>query len=288
MRVVHLTDLHVQRAPGVTDLRPKRMLGTANLYLGGRRSHFSETVQQAAVQAAIDLAPDLTLITGDLTAQALDVEFQAAHQLLSPLAGVAPLYLIPGNHDLYVNEAIPGTRMRSVLGEWMSDGSPGLARFGQVSALYIETCQPTWLSDGATNLAQLSRADQLLHTADGFVFLCVHYPLRGRRGEPYGPARRANQNAADIEAWLRRQTKVGAILHGHEHHGFRTTVPGASGDIPILNPGASGYAWLPQKRRTAHFNVYTVEEGVLTHIDRYAWNGRAFELEAGGAYSSGG
>lgn len=287
MRIAHLTDLHVQALPKWSELRPKRLIGTANLYLGGRKDHFSETVQRAAVRAAIAQAPDLTLITGDLTAQGLASELEAARELLRPLGDAAPLYLIPGNHDIYVEEREPGARIREWLGEWMSPASPGLATFGAASALYIETCQPTWLSDGRTDLADLAQAETLLDSAEGFVFLCLHYPLRGRRGDTYGPARRANAHATDIEAWLRRQARIGAILHGHEHHGFRGTIDTAAGPVPILNPGASGYAWLPAKRRTAHFNVYTVEDGVLAKVERFTWNGTDFVPEPGGAYATG-
>lgn len=288
MRIAHLTDLHVQRAPRLRDLRPKRILGSANLYLGGRRSHFTSAVQQAAVDAVCALDPDLTLVTGDLTAQGLDAEFAETRRLLTPLADRCPLYLIPGNHDLYVDAPDPAGTMRHHLGEWMSPAAPGLALFGEVGALYIETCAPTWLSSGRTDLDQLSVADDLLRHTDAFVFLLLHYPLLDRHGAPYGPAYRANAQASDILAWLHRQDRIGAVLHGHEHHGFRATVPSEAGPIPVLNPGASGYAWLPKKRRTAHFNVYTVTDGQLTDIERHAWDGTAFRREADGAYASGG
>jgi 3',5'-cyclic AMP phosphodiesterase CpdA len=287
VRIVHLTDLHVQHLPTITDFRPKRIIGMVNLYLAGRRHHFNLDAQSAAIRAATALSPDLTLITGDLTAQGLDSEFEAVHALLEPLARSAPLYMIPGNHDLYVAENTPGSRMRAVLGEWMSPASPGIAHFGDVSALYIETCRPTWLSSGATDLSHLEAAEHLLKDARAFTFLCLHYPLIGRHGERYGPSRRANNHADAIDAWVRRQPQIGAILHGHEHHGFHATLPAAHGDIHVLNPGASGYAWLPQQDRTAHFNVYTVEDGSLTKIERYRWNGTDFHPEDGGAYATG-
>lgn len=287
MRIVHLTDLHVQHLPTLGELRPKRILGTANLYLAGRRSHFDPVVQQAAVDAARALSPDLTLITGDLTAQGLDSEFETVHELLTPLADCAPLYMIPGNHDIYVDEARNGARMRAVLGRWMSDESPGIAHFDEVSVLYVETCQPTWLSDGTTNVNHLQKAGKLLEETDRFTFLCLHYPLVDRHGNPYGPSRRANQEASAIQEWIQRTPGVHAVLHGHEHHGFRSSLPAPSGPIPVLNPGASGYAHLPHHNRTAHFNVYTVESGTLVDVERYLWDGTAFTPEPGGAYATG-
>lgn len=291
MRIVHLTDLHVQHLPRWSELHFKRLIGTANLVVGGRRRHFSESVQRGAIEAAIAQAPDLVVITGDLTAQALDSEFRAARELLAPLAEVCPLFVIPGNHDTYVPEPFPGARMRAVLGEWMAPASPALVHFGEVSMLHLETCKAQVMSSGFTDLSQLSLADQLIDVADdacGFVFLCLHYPLRDRHGEPYGPWVRANPQAPDLEAWLRRRKGIGAVLHGHEHHGFRTTVAGPSGPIPVLNPGASGYANLPAKGRRAHFNVYTVTEGILDEVERFAFDGTRFVPEPGGAYATSG
>ena len=93
------------------------------------------------------------------------------------------------------------------------------------------------------------------------------------------------ENAAAVEeVLLAHQTAVGAILHGHEHHGFRVSL----GDIPILNPGSSGYAWLPKKGRTAHFCVYTVEDKQLASVDRFRFDGEAFVPEPGGAWATGG
>ena len=264
------------------------MIGTANLYLGGRRHHFSREVQEAAVEAAHAQRPDLTIITGDLTAQGLDAEFAAARRMIAPLADGADLFVIPGNHDIYVDEAEPGARMRAHLGDWMCPTSPGIACFGGASALHLETCRPTWLSDGTTDHAQLDKALPLLAEAEGFLFLCLHYPLRDRRGQPYGPARRANRNASDIEQWLMGQGRVDAVLHGHEHHGFQAQLETGGGSVPILNPGASGYAWLPSKGRTAHFCVYTVAGRQLVSVERFAWNGSEFQPESGGPYASGG
>ena len=181
--------------------------------------------------------------------------------------------------------------MRSYMGDWMMPTAPALKHFGGVSMLHIETCTARLLSAGWTELGQLAQADQLLQDAgshSGFVFLCLHYPLRGRHGEPYGPWVRANPQAADIEAWLKERDDIGAVLHGHEHHGFRTSVEGATGPIPVLDPGAAGYAHLPAQKRTAHFNVYTVSDGVLEDVERFAFDGDRFVPEPGGAYATGG
>lgn len=292
MRVVHLTDLHVELPPRPAELLGKRLIGSANLYLLGRSAKFSSEVQAAAVARARELSPDLLIVTGDLTAQALDAEFEAARTLLDPLLARVPAVIIPGNHDTYVREEAPGARMRRWFGPWMGERSPWLHRFDDVAVLTLETCRASLLSSGYTPPAQITAAEALISElpASGgpFLFLAIHYPLRGRHGQPYGPWTRALSNAAEVEAMLARTDRVGAVLHGHEHHGYRTTVPGRSGPIPVLNPGASGYALIPKLGRTAHLNVMSVDRSGIAELRRMRWDGQIYDEEPGGAYATGG
>jgi 3',5'-cyclic AMP phosphodiesterase CpdA len=288
MKIVHLTDLHVQTAPRAADLLGKRLISTANLYLLCRRSKFSRVVQEAAVVTTVAERPDVVVITGDLTAQALDAEFAEARQLLDPVLSAFPTVMISGNHDTYVSEAYPGARMREVFHPWMGAATPHLHRFGDVAFLTLETCRAHPLSSGYTAPTQLEAASALLAEAAGaFTFLCIHYPLRGRRGEPYGPWTRALSNAADVERWVASTDRLGAILHGHEHHGFRATLPSGGGDIPILDPGATGYAPDPARDRTAHLNVYEVDGQGISDVRRLRFAEGRFEPEPGGAYATG-
>jgi 3',5'-cyclic AMP phosphodiesterase CpdA len=289
VRVVHLTDLHVQRDPSWAELRGKRWIGTANLVLLGRRAKFSEEVQRAAVQAAVDAGPDLAIVTGDLTAQALPAELEAARALLDPLLAAAPTFVIPGNHDTYLPESQPGDAVRAAFPAWTGPRAPWLFRVGDAAVLHLETCRPHLLSSGHTPPDQLEQATALLTENDApFTFLAMHYPLRDRRGAPYGPFTRALSNAAEVEAWLARTSGVQAVLHGHEHHGYRTELPTADGPVPSLNPGSSGYAHQPERGRRAHINVYDIDGDRLVDVTRLAYTPEGFRPEPGGAYTSGG
>jgi len=296
LRIAHITDVHVQRPPRPRELFSKRLLGSANLYLAGRRRHFTAAVQSALVEAVAAQAPDALICTGDLTAQATVGEFRAAHDLLAPLFARQPTALITGNHDTYTRAAWREARMEGAFGRWMGQGAwPRVHDLGGgVAAVAIDVCEARLDSAGRVGEDQLVRLRALLEgdaLAGRFVFAMLHYPLRDRRGAPYGPARRALFGARALEAALTGATdRVGAIVHGHEHHGFRAELPSPGGPIPILNPGSSGYAWLPEARRTAHFNVYTVTDGALTDVERLRYDGEvgAFGPEPGGAYATGG
>lgn len=288
MRIAHITDIHVQAPPRLSEMTGKRLLGTANLYVLGRKSKFSLAAQNAAVTAVLDLEPDFVIFTGDLTAQALDAEFSAARTLLDPLLSRFPTVMIPGNHDTYVREEVPGDRMRELFGRWMGRQIPDLITHGDVGFLTLETCRCHPLSSGVTPEEQLEMAGQLLaESSTQFNFLCIHYPLVDRRGDPYGPATRALSNAEVVRDWVSNTPGINAIVHGHEHHGFRTEMSGCDGPVTVLNPGASGYAFLPDQDRTSHLCVYHVDDGHLNSVDRFRFDGEAFHPEPGGAWATG-
>jgi hypothetical protein len=156
-----------------------------------------------------------------------------------------------------------------------------------VDFVAIDVSRPDFLSRGLTPSAQLQALDALLADGTAPAVVALHYPLRDRRGEPYGPFTRNLENAGALERVLARHPRVLAVLHGHEHHGYRTVIPREGAPILSLNPGASGYAYLPDRRRTAHFNLYDLRGGEV-EVARWAYDGAAFAPEAGGAYATGG
>lgn len=274
MRVVHLTDLHVQRPPPVGSLFSKRLLGAANLYLAGRKGHFSAATAEALVPAVLAQAPDLVVCSGDLTAMALEEEFEAAKALLAPVRAAARWLCIPGNHDVYTADSVG--RFAAHFGET----APVRVVEDGAAWVLVDVCHPDWASRGW--LGEAGRA-QLREALGAGAIVVLHYPLRNRRGEAYGPWTRACVDAAEIEA-ICLEKGASAVLHGHEHHGFRTQAAG----LPIYDPGASGYAFLPEKGRSAHFCVYDVQGGRIVGVERLRFDGTAFVPEPGGAWATGG
>ncbi len=283
MRVAHLTDLHVERPPSLGECFNKRLAGAVNLYVLGRHHHFSAAAQAAAVAAVEAVEPDLVLCTGDLTATATEAEFAAAAALVAPLVRRFPWASIPGNHDVYTDESVG--RYARTFGEC---GPVRVQRHGGWDVVLVDVCHPDWLSRGwlgADGLVALARA---ISDGDAPALVALHYPLRGRRGEPYGPAARACVDAREIEAVILGSPRVRLVVHGHEHHGYRTELVGEGRRIPIVNPGASGYAHLPDRGRTAHLCVYELDGNAVVGVERHRFDGERFVPEPGGAFATGG
>ena len=295
MRIAHITDIHVTRIPSITQMTPKRFLGTANLLIGGRRHHFSSVVQEAMVDGVDALEPDVIVCTGDITQTSIPQEFEGARELLAPIFDKYRTVLIGGNHDTYTQRAWKGQVMQTYFDAFMGSGPwPRVHHLSDtLSVVCVDTCRAHLTSSGQVEATELQRLRTILEGEElrgRGLFIALHYPLRDRRGDPYGPPARALTNAEQLEQVLMPHgARIHAILHGHEHHGYRTSLGRGDSAITILNPGSSGYAWLPKKRRTAHFNLYTLD-GSNLHVDRFAYCGKKnrFVPEEGGAYKTGG
>jgi 3',5'-cyclic AMP phosphodiesterase CpdA len=293
-RIAHATDIHWQVTPGWADMTVKRILGTANLYLANRRHQFDPAVQQCLADHLVALDADLVVITGDLTAQALDSEFELARDTLGPLLGQTPTFVIPGNHDLYTPGAQRKRRIHKHFGQWMGSAAGAITRFdcGPITCLGLDPNRPTLVV--ASGLLPQEQLDSLAETLrapslkDQFVVLAIHYPLIDRRGDVYDGLNHGLVNAQELISVLAAAPKKpGLILCGHKHHGFWASLDLAGTKVPVSNCGSSGYAHLPDKDRAAAMCVYQIADGGIQHTERYLYDGAGFAPEPGGAWETG-
>lgn len=280
MRIAHATDIHWFVPPALSRLAGKRSFGTTSLYLRGRRHHFDPTVQQQLVRSLLDAEPDLVVLTGDLTAQALPEEFELARRTLDPLLQRLPTLVQNGNHDVYTGGAMREGRLAATFGPWLHRiGDDPIARvdLGEVTVLGLDPCRPHWSASGRLPSDQLARLRQLLDDpalAERSVLLAQHYPVVNPIDEPYDNPYHGLRNARELMALLDGvKVRPLALLHGHKHHGYRARLPNGT---PTLNPGSSGYAHDPPRARAAHFNVYTVQDGTLADVTRFRHDGTTF------------
>lgn len=292
VRIAHATDIHWFVPPPLRQQSAKRLLGSANLYLAGRRHHFDRGVQDALVAAIVAQAPDVVVISGDLTATALPAEFEVALAALQPVLTRFPTFIVPGNHDVYTRGAQRDHRIARWFRPWMHGGTPeGVARLdvGDVRLIGIDPNRPTGLGAAGElpGSAVHALADAVAATpTDRACVVVGHYPLADRHGVLYDRASHGLRNAAAVvDALTAGARSADLYLHGHVHHGYRTLAPGSS--LPTFNPGSSGYAHQPAARRSACFGVYEVAPNKPPAARRLRWDGTCFADEDGGAWASG-
>lgn len=248
LTIVHLTDIH---------------FGCENV----------EAVE-AAVAFAHDRAPDLTLVTGDLTYNGQPVEFQAAQAWLARLP--QPLLATPGNHDtpywnLPLRTLTPFRRYRRYIGAPQRSGfdAPELLVRAVNSA---RGAQPrlNW-SKGAMNLRECERAVADFQAAPVGalkVFAC-HHPLIEAVGEPVTGDTHRGRAAAEILA----AGGTDLIVTGHVHVPF--AVPFAVSDERTYGVGG-GTLSLRLRGTPPSFNLITADADAVTVVAQ-AWTGSQYE-----------
>jgi 3',5'-cyclic AMP phosphodiesterase CpdA len=228
---------------------------------------------EAAVAFTRDFAPDLVVVTGDLTANGLPREFVAARTWLDRLP--APLVVTPGNHDtpywnIPLRALAPFDRYRRYI------GPPDEARFDSpdLSVHAVNTARgaqprPNW-SLGAINMARVEAAARRMAASGAAlnVFAC-HHPLIDMEGAPvHGGVHRG-----DAAARVLAGAGADLILTGHLHTPFASPLPYGSG-----HTYAAGTGTLSVRTRGVPPMFSTLEADADTiAITAQAWAGSHFE-----------
>jgi 3',5'-cyclic AMP phosphodiesterase CpdA len=205
-----------------------RIAHLSDIHFGGE----NKPAVEAAVAAVAELAPTLTMVTGDLTLNGLPQEFLPASRWLERLP--AQRIVTPGNHDtpywnLILRALTPFERYRRFIGapDCSAFDAPGLAARVMNSA---RGPQPRldW-SKGAISMEALRRIDWGPDGEAGLKVFGCHHPLIDLESAPVtGGVHRGSQAAAMLTA-----NGVELVLTGHVH------VPFA---LPLLEAGHTCYA----------------------------------------------
>jgi 3',5'-cyclic AMP phosphodiesterase CpdA len=238
--------------------------------------HFGAEIRpavEAALTYAQTQAPDLIVVTGDLTLNGLPREFRAAAAWRRRLP--EPAILTPGNHDTpYWNIPLralrPFERYRRYIGPPRSAGfdSPALA-VRLINTARGAQPRPDW-SKGAIGLAATNAAiaDLTARPADTLKVIGCHHPLMDMQGTPVTGGVHRGAQAAQRFA----DGGIDLVLTGHVHVPFAFALP--FGDHKTYAVGAGT---LSRRTRGAppSFNVIEITqyEVVVTAI---AWSGAAF------------
>lgn len=245
LRIVHLSDIHFGG-----ELRP---------------------AVEAALAAVNDIAPDLTVVTGDLTLNGLPREFDAARRWLGRLPW--PRVVTPGNHDtpywnLILRTLAPFDRYRRHIGpaECSAHDGPGLAARALNSARGPQG-RLDW-SKGALSIPRLSAMDWGDDEEALRLFAC-HHPLVDLAGAPVTGGVHCGVEAATVLA----ARGIELVLTGHVHVPFAVPLQQTR-----FNSYAVGAGTLSVRTRgfPASFSVINVETEAFEVVVQ-GWTGEGFE-----------
>jgi 3',5'-cyclic AMP phosphodiesterase CpdA len=218
--LAHLSDPHLSPLPPLTatQLLGKRALGFLN-WKRKRGSIHRRDVLEALVRDLKAQQFDHLAVTGDLINLALEAEFASARQWLERLGAPDKVTLVPGNHDIYVQETAEhaGLVWEAYVRGDACEPFPFVRRRGKVALIGVSSALPTplFMATGRIGVEQLGQLESLLAmTAREGLFraVLIHHPPFNR----LSIYQKRLVDAANLRAVLRRQGAE-LLIHGHHH-----------------------------------------------------------------------
>lgn len=266
-RLAHLSDPHIGPlpVPGWRALMNKRLTGYLN-WQRNRAAHHRMDILDRLLDDVVRAEVDHVAVTGDLINLGLADEYKSARALLWRIGPPERVSFVPGNHDAYMRQTVPGIvhHWRPwFLGDGVAETDGGYAFpftrvRGQVALIGVNSGVPTgpFLATGFLGQRQIAAlADELeaLGRQGLARLVLIHHP-------PFdiGFQKRLGDHR-ELAAMLAR-VGAEAVLHGHTHKGTLKQLKGPSGPIPVIGvPSASA---APDGRaEPAAWNLVTVEGG---------------------------
>jgi 3',5'-cyclic AMP phosphodiesterase CpdA len=216
-----------------------------------------------------ELAPQLTVISGDLTQRARRSQFAAARAYLQRLP--QPQLVVPGNHDIPLFDVArravaPMTRYRRNICERLDPWFAGEA----LAVLGLNTTRPRRWKEGSISAAQIELLARRFAQAPTGArrVLVTHHPFMP---PPALPRTIVVHNRAAALAAIRR-AGVELLLAGHLHVGYAAAVEGPAGLVSVQAGTAIS------RRRRGQPNAYNVIRlgEVEPLVEPRVWDGERF------------
>ena len=202
--------------------------------------HDSQRAREALCTDLAQRPPDHIVVTGDLTNVALDSEFQLGAAWLRRLQVIAPVTIVPGNHDVNISRLRSGAGMARTtkldrylehtgfLHEGLPRGEqlyPFVRRIGDVSLIALDSTAFNLMvnSRGAIDTEQLERTGDLLSSPairGTQPVIAMHHHLVPRGGKRRRSHYFMELENADEMIDLVRQSDADLVLHGHIHEPY--------------------------------------------------------------------
>lgn len=224
-----------------------------------------------------EIAPDVLVVSGDLTQRARSTEFIAARAFLDTLP--APQIVVPGNHDISLHNLF--YRFLRPLAKFARHITADLEPFyidAEIAVVGVNTARSLTIKDGRVNAAQMARLRARLAKVppDVIKVIVTHHPFdlpdTYASNELVGRADAALQTFASCDADV--------LLAGHLHasHAGTTAARYRIDGYAALAVQAGTATSTRGRGETNSFNVIRINAQQIT-IERMAWLPEAGRFE---------
>lgn len=216
------------------------------------------------------LAPDLIVVSGDLTQRAKIGQFKEARAWLDSLP--RPQLIVPGNHDVplynvFMRFARPFARYKRNVS---ADLEPSFID-GEIAVVGVNTARSLVFKGGRINEEQVARVKALLCPLPGTVtkILVTHHPFDVPKGVDedghlVGRAKKALEALSGCGADVLLAGHMHATHVGHTADRYR--IPGISALVVQAGTATSTRA----RGETNSFNLMRISPRRI-EVDQYAW-----------------
>lgn len=232
MKIVFFSDTHLYRLNReIKQLTSKKVIANLNGLLH-RSSIHNETLAYKFIEKLSDLCPDHLVFSGDFTTSAHAGEYFMASEFLKSLSRVkAPLYAIPGNHDIYTSADKRDQVFYRYLSHhldyrgdtpfgWCLDhdgiASYTLNRDWELIVIDCAKPNPLFRSGGRFSVDLEHRLQELLAALpeEKKVILTCHFPVISDE-----KSYRLLQRRDALRELIEKDTKIKLFVNGHTHRG---------------------------------------------------------------------
>jgi 3',5'-cyclic-AMP phosphodiesterase len=271
VRLGHISDLHLA----------DRSRYPRNGFTARQCEKYSPRLAKGLLDALREVAVDHLVVTGDLTFSGEPREFERAAELLRPFAEAGKLTVVPGNHDVWTEEALESARFLRALGpdgrgmKKVAPSYPQVVPLGDDAVLVaLDSARhgpDPWTTPGLLGLEQLKAAREIAREQVKLgraVILAFHHHVVLPPERVDSDAYVARMPLADADRVVRlvAEQPIAAVLHGHRHTAFRVDLPGAAGPTPVLCAGsASRVSDEPVRRARAY--VYEIDRTGVRSVE---------------------
>ena len=232
-----------------------RIVQLSDLHCG--QQFFLPQLLERAIAEVNELAPDVVVVSGDLTSNGFKDEYLLAREYLNSIE-CESIVVIPGNHD---SRNVGYVHFEELFGDRNS-----VLRTGDVAIVAVDSTEPD-LDNGQIGRGRYRWIEEQFQAApaDLRVFVLHHHllPVPGT-----GRERNIVNDAGDTLECLQR-ADVDLVLAGHKHVPYAWRLE----NLFVVNAGTVSSSRLRGKGRPC-YNVVEVEE---THVDvwrRYPFHGQ--------------
>jgi 3',5'-cyclic AMP phosphodiesterase CpdA len=248
----------------------RRLIHLSDLHFGTE----TPALVQGLLHSSGEFAPDLAVVSGDLTQRARSAQFASARRFLQQLP--CPALVVPGNHDIAPLYS-PLERLVAPLGRYqraLRDVICERWQDDELAVVGLSSVQPLRLKEGSVSPRQLLALRQSLQQRPAALrMIAVHHPVLAGQGAE------ATALVAALAA-----SDVAVCMSGHLHVSSHGSIQRPRGELPGLLLLQAATATSQRLRGEPNGYHRLTVAGQDLQVEVMAWRGERFERAALASY----